>query len=69
MNKICIFKKGEKSENGRGADIVIRNFADLMPLLLHFNQWALTAEACAVFDKVSLKDGKLLSQLKGQYWV
>mmetsp|Transcript_11931 Transcript_11931/g.14433 ORF Transcript_11931/g.14433 Transcript_11931/m.14433 type:complete len:609 (-) Transcript_11931:178-2004(-) len=58
--------KGEKSDNGRGADIVIHDFADLMPILAHFNQWAASGET-GTFDKATLSD--VLPNIKGKSWM
>eukprot|EP00614_Pseudopedinella_elastica_P003071 CAMPEP_0172585006 /NCGR_PEP_ID=MMETSP1068-20121228/4502_1 /TAXON_ID=35684 /ORGANISM="Pseudopedinella elastica, Strain CCMP716" /LENGTH=607 /DNA_ID=CAMNT_0013379333 /DNA_START=199 /DNA_END=2022 /DNA_ORIENTATION=- len=73
----AMLMRGEKSTDGRGADVVIERFDDLFPLVEAFNAWAeavgtahfqslLSGQVAEPFDKAKL--AAIFGALKGQYW-
>lgn len=62
---------GEKSDNGRGCDIVIREMGDLVRLVAHFKQSVARGDAGLGSDDKPLEFPvkSLLNGMKGAYWV
>ena len=60
--------RGDKADDGRGADVVVECFEDLLPLVAAFNAWAEAQPAIeakiAKFDKAALP----LGRIQGRHW-
>ena len=58
--------EGKRADDGRGAEVVISEFQDLLPIVAHFNACYQASEAAAGF--LPLPES-LTQSFKGPFWV